>query len=740
MGGNIFNGGTAWGQGVQQTMMAVPSQLDAMYSAAAWGHPTTLTEPAFTPLPVPVVEPLTTQMPTSLAPPPPTRALHPTVGQAFASAPSLGSAQSLGGPSQPATASSSVASKAEALLAKMDAAMHGKNRGTDDAVFQVGQRVQYWSATHEKWVASVVKAINRDPGGGVASYDLDLKPKAAASLVRILPSEAAAAEAAASVNEQLKKVMSPAIAASSESPKVKPADDVAAAILVTFKVDQKVQYWSKKKNEWMNGVVKAERTQGGNILYDVQCIGILVRGTPPERLRPRSKRAGAATSAPLVKKVRLAAGTEARAAGTATACATDAHTARLSRQRHATKSAGGSSTAEAGTTAGTGASSGPVALSAISAGGASVAVGADAGAGVAGIEVADGRQHTVAKHVTGDRVELWSEETRSWVAAVVKSVCLNAKGTVMFYDLDVRKAVIPKDVRPQAETGTGGAASAASMGLPTGSMRPPMGLPAKAGKVRRTAAGAAVGAAAGVAAVKAACAAASEVGAGEVAGAAPAGAVAAVAGGVAVAPRAAKVVSSNAKGDGAAESDMFEKGDRVRYWSVSHSKWVPAKVTEVHKMPNGTVLGYDLNLKPRAERALIRGPSTPADAPPPAGALAAATTAPPAAAAAPAPGASAAPGAGVKTRAGRPRGGDIGMELEVGSKAQYWSKREGSWTDGIVKAKSQKDGANIYDLQTKQSLVRGAKQERLRPTPAVAAEAPAPERAAPPAAPDKPAA
>merc|ERR1712232_361116 len=162
-------------------------------------------------------------------------------------------------------------------------------------------------------------------------------------------------------------------------------------------------------------------------------------------------------------------------------------------------------------------------------------------------------------------------------------------------------------------------------------------------------------------------------------------------------PAEVRRISSGSAGtaSAAAPEAAFAAGDKVRYWSATNNKWVPAKVQEVHRVEGGgRVLAYDLNLKPRAEPALVKPYNTSADAPPPQQ--------------------GAAPPAAPPVSAGSGDAARLTAEYEVGKMVQYWSKKEERWFDCEVKVKKEHEGKIFYDLQCKKFAVQGATAERLR--------------------------
>eukprot|EP00439_Symbiodinium_sp_Y106_P004160 s4291_g1.t1 len=63
---------------------------------------------------------------------------------------------------------------------------------------------------------------------------------------------------------------------------------------------------------------------------------------------------------------------------------------------------------------------------------------------------------------------------------------------------------------------------------------------------------------------------------------------------------------------------VFAIGEKVRYWSGTHRKWVEAHVQRVNRDADGELLSYDLTARAQAEIARVKDASTAEDAPAPA--------------------------------------------------------------------------------------------------------------------------
>mmetsp|Transcript_44989 Transcript_44989/g.104069 ORF Transcript_44989/g.104069 Transcript_44989/m.104069 type:complete len:412 (-) Transcript_44989:24-1259(-) len=139
----------------------------------------------------------------------------------------------------------------------------------------------------------------------------------------------------------------------------------------------------------------------------------------------------------------------------------------------------------------------------------------------------------------------------------------------------------------------------------------------------------------------------------------------------------------------------FMVGERVRYWSASHGKWIDAHVQHVNKGPGGIILSYDLTAKPQAHAWKVRASTTPSDTAPPS---------PP-------------PRAPCQDRlqATPTEVASFLAKLRTGDKVKYLSKSKGTWVDATVESSRQeaKGGATLYDLNCK----KGVPADRLRRVP-----------------------
>uniref|UniRef100_A0A7S1L562 Uncharacterized protein n=1 Tax=Alexandrium catenella TaxID=2925 RepID=A0A7S1L562_ALECA len=152
----------------------------------------------------------------------------------------------------------------------------------------------------------------------------------------------------------------------------------------------------------------------------------------------------------------------------------------------------------------------------------------------------------------------------------------------------------------------------------------------------------------------------------------------------------------------------FSVGEKVRYWSQKHHKWVDAHVQRVNRGPMGSVLSYDLTAKAQAEAFKVRAGSTPANAPPPPQPLSVegeADLAPP--------------------LLGPDRPDKPPEHLEVGERVKYWSASVGRWVAAVVLSADIGDGRCDLDLKPGAPLARVRKAAPPVPGAAQGGEAPA---------------
>lgn len=203
-------------------------------------------------------------------------------------------------------------------------------RVTDGVQHKVGDKVQYYSELYAKWCTARVEAVHLDAVGAVASYDLDVKPKAAPSRVRRKPEGQPPAKKAeqdtsstVTLSQPIFDVEAPpsGFAAGEEvrywsaslgrwvRAKVKAAQrdpdgstftyelNVQQADLAPqegpadgegpqYAVGDKVEYYSESAKRWIGGVVKGLFLRSGALEYDLCC----KKGADPKRVRPLRKR------------------------------------------------------------------------------------------------------------------------------------------------------------------------------------------------------------------------------------------------------------------------------------------------------------------------------------------------------------------------------------------------------------------------------------------------------------------
>jgi len=116
-------------------------------------------------------------------------------------------------------------------------------------VHSVGDKVLYWSGTHNEWVRATVRLVCRDSAGIPITYDLDCKTGAEAALVRRRSS--ASGEHVVSLKG--------------------PAPNIPACGDAGFDVGARVQYWSASKRRWIEGVVQSRYEQDGVTMHDLNC-------------------------------------------------------------------------------------------------------------------------------------------------------------------------------------------------------------------------------------------------------------------------------------------------------------------------------------------------------------------------------------------------------------------------------------------------------------------------------------
>lgn len=138
--------------------------------------------------------------------------------------------------------------------------------------FAVGERVSYWSETHQQWMNAIVKQAHADGQGGV-SYDLDVKRGAQASKIRRLSNPPPLSQLGHDVAWQGHGVEQQLLANKTENGDSEECSNVFAA-------GDHVEYWSDTYQQWMPAEVK--KVRDGGEAYDLS----VKRGAQRHRIRP----------------------------------------------------------------------------------------------------------------------------------------------------------------------------------------------------------------------------------------------------------------------------------------------------------------------------------------------------------------------------------------------------------------------------------------------------------------------
>ncbi|CAE8683958.1 unnamed protein product [Polarella glacialis] len=190
------------------------------------------------------------------------------------------------------------------------------------------------------------------------------------------------------------------------------------------------------------------------------------------------------------------------------------------------------------------------------------------------------------------------------------------------------------------------------------------------------------------------------------------------------APQSKPANNEGSKGPGGIDlSEDYKVGDKVRYWSATHNKWVDACVHKIHRGPDGKIIKCDLSAKSKADISQVRNASTPEDAPaplsgaqqpalvPPAPVLVPPVATPPLAAKA----SSSAlpsqrneaetpvPSKAMSSDVGLAAGRQMVSEFQVGDEVQYFSEGTHNWVKTIVEARRTQNGLVTYDLTCKKA-------------------------------------
>lgn len=186
-------------------------------------------------------------------------------------------AQVEGPPAQAAAAPGAAVPKSDAAKA----AKGPKATKAPSRIFQVGERVRYWSSGPRKWFDTSIQAINLGPKGEVESYDLPGKPKAVPYKIRAAKDAKDAKDAKASVASAARPVQ-PARAAKStglvfgvaKQTETKVAEEADGKQMQTppakFKVGQNVLYFSEQLQKHLpTKVIRSIHSRSGKRYYDL---------------------------------------------------------------------------------------------------------------------------------------------------------------------------------------------------------------------------------------------------------------------------------------------------------------------------------------------------------------------------------------------------------------------------------------------------------------------------------------
>lgn len=255
---------------------------------------------------------------------------------------------------------------------------------------RAGHRVQYWSEVHKKWVPARVRSVKSNAAGQIVCYDLDCKPGALPSRVRLpirtFPrrSQAVKVEAEGEANAQGKAS--------------------------GFQPGERVRYWSDSNRRWVKATVKHvnKGKDGETTSYDLDA--------KPQaeacKVKPLSTPANAPPPPPTNEEAKNAK-----------------HSPDVSGQGKAGGSGADAGEAEAEVWA------------------ALEEAQAKAHPEETKSEGDDRKEGERIVHGVGDRVQYWSEVHKKWLRATVKVVHLGNDGKVASYDLNCKPAAVPSRVR-----------------------------------------------------------------------------------------------------------------------------------------------------------------------------------------------------------------------------------------------------------------------------------------------------
>jgi len=192
--------------------------------------------------------------------------------------------------------SASTAAPAPSAASNSEGGGSARSADVQADVFEVGQKVAYWSETHKQWMRAAIKKIILDRAGRIRCYDLDVKSGAHQSKIQPLPADpkAVSSEAQKSVtNEvadliaevesrsrnQARELSSEVLEASSSPAKcvstggasgfplepepISKSEDIEAP---AFLIGEAVEYWSATYKQWMAATVESVRGDGS---YDL---------------------------------------------------------------------------------------------------------------------------------------------------------------------------------------------------------------------------------------------------------------------------------------------------------------------------------------------------------------------------------------------------------------------------------------------------------------------------------------
>lgn len=132
-------------------------------------------------------------------------------------------------------------------------------------VYEVGEIVEYWSASARRWVQAKVQSLG-DPG----KVNLDVKVGAHTSRLR---------------KNLASHVAYNGPSGDPKAPRGAPGHQQSAPpppLSRSFKVGDQVQYWSETTNKWIEAVVQVIKEKDDSIIYDLD----VKKGSPADRVRP----------------------------------------------------------------------------------------------------------------------------------------------------------------------------------------------------------------------------------------------------------------------------------------------------------------------------------------------------------------------------------------------------------------------------------------------------------------------